>query len=143
MFDINDCIVYITCSHSKVIGDVLNEKIMEYGISKSQWYALYYLGLDDKLSVCELANKMQVKHSSATRLLSRMEEDGFIVRLKDDVDKRITYLKLTDKAIDIRNKILPLCERISEAAVNNIEDEKIGTYKEVLEQLTKNVIEHK
>jgi len=142
MFDINECIIYFTCCQAKEMGDVLNDKLMEFGITKTQWYCLYYLGLSERMNVCELANKMRIKHSSATRLISRMEKEGYIKKEKDKDDKRITYVMLTDKAIEIRNKVLPVCMKFHEEAIKNISNDEINNFKEVLQSLTNNVIDY-
>lgn len=139
MFDINDCLVYVTCSQAKLLADVFNEKLMEFGISKVQWSVLYYLGFNENISVCQLANMMKSKHSSATRLLSRMEQEGYVQRTKDSEDRRITHLKLTDKGHHIRKKVLPICEEISYRAINNIPQKEVEIYREVLDKLVNNI----
>lgn len=142
MFDINKCIVYITCSQAKHLADVFNARLMEFGISKVQWSAIYYLGLSEAKSVCELANNLKVKHSSATRLLGRMEQEGYVKRIKDNEDRRITHVKLTPKGQDIRKKVLPICEEISKIAKDNISEGDIDTFKDVLNKIVNNITEN-
>ncbi len=143
MFDITKCLVYTTCSQAKHLADVFNSNLMEFGISKVQWSAMYYISLYDTISVCELANKLEVKHSSATRLLGRMEQEEYIKRIKDESDRRVTYVKLTQRGLDIRNQVLPICETISKNAIEDISESDIDVFKDVLSKLVMNITENR
>lgn len=44
-----------------------------------------------------LSNRLSVDRSNAGRALQRLEQDGYILRRKDDTDKRANLLRITPK----------------------------------------------
>jgi len=90
----------------------------------------------------ELANKMNIKHSTAVRLIKRMEREMFIEKIRLLDDKRVTHLKLTDKGKKVRELAMPLCEELSDALKEDIDEKDIATYKKVLTKFVTNIIEY-
>ena len=98
MFNIDDCIGFITNKCSKKISDEFNRRLQEYGVTRVQWIAIFYIGkYDNGISQRELSDLMNVKESSMVRLIDRMEKEELVIRKKNDNDRRITSIFLTDK----------------------------------------------
>ncbi|MEA4827491.1 MarR family winged helix-turn-helix transcriptional regulator [Clostridium sp. JNZ J1-5] len=139
MFDIDTCLAYITGYSAKKISDAFNERLFKKGVTKVQWIALYYVGKYEKISQIELANLMNIKASTVARLVDRMEKEEYISRVRSSEDRRVIYLKLTDKGIKLRKELLPEGERMSEIVRKDISDEDIKIFKKVLKAMADNV----
>ncbi|MFA3930643.1 MarR family winged helix-turn-helix transcriptional regulator [Clostridioides difficile] len=53
----------------------------------------------------ELADKRKVKASTTTVMIKRMEKAGLVERKQDEKDQRVSRIFLTDKGLEICNKV--------------------------------------
>ncbi len=132
----------MTDNSSKIICDAFSERVMRLGVTRVQWIALYYLGKEEVISQKELAEKMNIKESSVARLLDRMERDGLVERVKNENDKRVTNLRLTDKGKQYRIKLLPEGEEFEKLLYKNISDEEMKIFTMVLSKMVSNINEN-
>lgn len=132
----------MTDNSSKVICDAFSERVMKLGVTRVQWIALYYLGKEEFISQKELAEKMNIKESSVARLLDRMERDGLVERVKNENDKRVTNLRLTDKGKKYAIELLPEGEEFGKLLYKNISDEEMKIFTRVLSKMVSNVNEN-
>lgn len=140
-FKLNKWVSYITENSIKLISESFGRRLESKGITRIQWIALYYLGLDSNISQKDLALKMSVKDSSIARLLDRMERDNLVRREKSIEDRRITNVFLTDKGKDMREELLPEGEKFSNLLLNGISEEELQIFDDVLCKMVKNVLE--
>lgn len=139
MFNLDDCVGFITSTAAKQLSDAFNERLSQYGTTRVQWIALYYMGEYENISQNELAEKMNIKTSTMVRLIDRMERDGYASRMKDKIDRRITNLILTETGKKLREDLLPMGEAFSNDAVKNISSQDLDTFKQVLSTMIENI----
>lgn len=139
MFDVETCISFITNRSSKIMADAFNERLMSKGVTRVQWLALYFLGQEEPMSQSELAEKMGIKGSTVTRLIDRLEREGYVVRQKEPDDRRVTMIVLTDKGSQFREELLPEGEEMSQIFARDIPPEDIEVFKRVLDKMINNV----
>lgn len=116
---------------------------MKLGTTRVQWIVLYYLGKDESISQKELGEKMNIKESSVVRLIDRMERDGLVERIKNEVDKRVTNLNLTSKGKEYRLNLLPEGEKFQDLLSRGISDEEMKIFLDVLSKMVYNVEQYK
>ncbi len=138
MFDIDTCVAFITSQASKKMADAFNKRLIPKGITRVQWIALFYLGKYEKINQKKLGELMSIKDSSVGRLIDRMEKEGFLIRTKDPEDRRSILLKLTDKGVELREKVLIEGEEMSQIFAKNISDKEIEVFKSVIEKMLNN-----
>lgn len=139
MFDIEDCTAWFATNASKKITDSFNERLLKDGITRVQWIALFYLGKFGSMSQYELGEKMNIKSSTVVRLMDRMEKEGYIIRKKSITDRRVTFIELTKKGIDLRGRTLPIGEAFNRDLKKNISEEELEVFKSVLSKMIGNV----
>ena len=139
MFNIDDCIGFITNKGAKKLSDEFNKRVQQYGMTRVQWIALFYIGKSDGVSQKELSDLMNVKESSMVRLIDRMEKEDLVIRKKQANDRRITSIFLTDKGESLREKVLHLGEEFQDDATKGISSEELDNFKNVLEKMIKNI----
>lgn len=52
----------------------------------------------DRLISTQLADKVGVTRSAISQIVNRLSDRGLVVRIADDVDRKIAYIEMTDKA---------------------------------------------
>jgi Transcriptional regulators len=65
-------------------------------VSTTHLHVLMMLDVEGALSMSHLAEALDVSLPSATGLVDRMVERGLVQRLRDDSDRRIVHVELTD-----------------------------------------------
>lgn len=55
----------------------------------------------ERITVGELAERLQIRHHSAVGLVDRLEEQGLVERIPNEDDRRQVFITLTDKGIRV------------------------------------------
>jgi DNA-binding MarR family transcriptional regulator len=139
MFDIESCVCFINSKTSKKMANMFNERLIPLGVTRVQWIAMYYLLKYGDMSQKELGERMGTKESTVARLLDRMEDEGLIQRTKDEEDRRVKYIKLTQKGTERIEELLPEGQKMSEFFSIGITEEEVEVFKRVLEKFMKNI----
>ena len=74
----------------------MSERLVRLGISMAQLNILYTLHRSGEMSMSRLADVLNVSLSNATGLVDRMEERGFIERIRVPEDRRIVRVRIAD-----------------------------------------------
>lgn len=139
MFDIDKCTLWFITNASKKMTDSFNKRLLKEGITRVQWIALSYLEKFGSTSQYELGEKMNIKVSTTARLIDRMEKEGYIVRKKNIADRRVTFIELTKKGIEVREKTLPIGENFNRDLKNEISEEEMEIFKRITSRMIKNI----
>lgn len=132
---------HITENAMKQISEAFGRRLQNTGITRVQWIALYYVKTKKRISQRDLSNLMNVKDSSAGRLIDRLERDGFIERERNDVDRRVIYIKLTDKGDRLISDLMPIGIKFNDDLLAGIDEEELMIYEKVLKKMTSNIAE--
>lgn len=139
MFNLNDCIGFITNTASKKIVDAFNTRLRENNITRVKWIALFFIGEINNISQKDLAQRMNANESSIARLLERMEKDDLCERTRDTADRRIIRISLTPKGEQLRAELLPLGQVFHDDATKDISPSELVIFKNVLDKMVSNL----
>lgn len=89
----------------------------------------------------DFENKFSIRRSTASRILTTMEQKGLIERKSVESDARLKKIILTEKAIEIHNKITEEIRIREEKLRRNITNEELETFFNVIEKLCINMEE--
>jgi DNA-binding MarR family transcriptional regulator len=93
-------------SHKK-----LEDDLHKVGLTPPQFYVLATIGYAGGLPFGEIGAKMMVTVSNLTGIVDRLEEKKLVVRRRDEDDRRVVRVLLTDKGAKLYRSTLPLFER--------------------------------
>jgi len=71
--------------------------LKEYGLTSPQLTILTTLERIGPLPVTDLSRRISLSQATATNILGRLEQQGFVTRSRRGDDKRMVYIELTDK----------------------------------------------
>jgi DNA-binding MarR family transcriptional regulator len=66
-------------------------------ITLPQFWALYYLSLEEKCKMKKLAEHLEITPAAATGLIDRLIRQGLVVREDDHADRRVVWIELSPK----------------------------------------------
>ncbi|KEZ90332.1 MULTISPECIES: MarR family winged helix-turn-helix transcriptional regulator [Clostridia] len=139
MFNLDDCIAFVTCKGAKDLADSLEKRLNHYNITRSQWIALYYIKNNNMITQKQLADKMSLKEPSVVRLLDKMELYGWVNRISSNDDKRMKFLALTDSGKEIETAMLDVAEKFKSDVLNGISPEDLDVFKATLNKMLINI----
>jgi len=130
---------HITENAIKQISEAFGRKLQDSGITRIQWIALYYVKAKKRISQRELSNLMNVQDSSAGRLIDRLERDGLIERERNDIDRRVIYITLSDMGDKLISDLMLIGIKFNNDLVAGIDEEELIIYERVLKKMISNI----
>jgi len=94
-------------------ADVFNKQIADdltvFKISKPQFDVLYVISRSErgKETLSSLVKDHNFSKSNVSSILTRLEKKGYIQRVKDAEDKRITWLETTPEGEELLTRVIP------------------------------------
>lgn len=90
----------------------------------------------DGLTNAEISELLDIKPSSVTAQVKKLEEDGFAKRIPDENDKRVSRIYLTDKGREAQKKRSRFHNDMSEDIFGNLSPEEQEQLQALMEKLT-------
>lgn len=108
------------------------DQIKVHGFTTTQCYTLLEISKFGSLSMNEISEKMNLNSSTMTRILDKLVRDEYILRCKDDNDKRIVIVSLTEKGIEAASKLSDSVKSYYKKIIENIPE---GQVEEILKSV--------
>ena len=103
----------------------------------TQGRILYILWDKDKVPIKIISKETGLAITSLTTILENMENDGLIVRNKDENDKRQTMISLTQKARNLSKNFNNVSKKMNKIFYKDFTKEQINVMEEGLEKICK------
>ena len=89
----------------------------------------------------DIEKQFEVRASTATEILRKMEIEELITREDDENDKRLKKIVLTKKAIEIKEEFHSNYQKLKAKVCKNITKEEIQTFVNVAKKIQRNLLE--
>ncbi|KQL48690.1 MarR family transcriptional regulator [Brevibacillus choshinensis] len=122
-------------STMRVLGPQLSEPV--FGLTGPQFYILHQLDLKGKCTVGELADSMAVKPSAITAMIDRLDKHEFVVRDRDDHDRRVVHISLTASGRDTLSQVKKHRQGILKHYLSHLTQEELSSMIHVFEKLSR------
>jgi DNA-binding MarR family transcriptional regulator len=110
-----------------------------FGLRVPEWRALAALHARHKCTTSELAELSSIDRTTLTRTVDRMEEAGWLARLSDGEDMRITRLALTAAGERLFARVWPAVAELNDAALAGLSPAAQERLRAMLEQMKSNL----
>jgi DNA-binding MarR family transcriptional regulator len=105
---------------SRVIQLFERDQIKVYGFTTSQYNTLLEINKAGSLTMNELSDKMNLNTSTMTRILDNLVRDKYISRDKDESDRRIVVVSLTESGREVAAKLSISVNEYYKKIIDNI-----------------------
>lgn len=105
----------------------------KYGISAAQMFVLHTLDKEDNLSLNDLAERTATDQSSASVVVQRLVDAGYVSRTPRKDDRRHVELRLTQKGRAIMRRSPPPAQQKILAAVESMPARERKAFADLLE----------
>ena len=119
----------------KLVFDTFDKQ--KYGVTRTQQIILLALALEEKLTMSQLASKINTSNEQATRAVAQLVDKGFIERMQDNSNRRIINIRLTDKANEFIKKTKSEIMGDLLDQFNGVSDEDMEKFHDAIIQIVK------
>ncbi len=134
--DLVDRYIAVSFSVEKKAASLVKNQIGS-DLTNDQHFTLRYINQVGSCTSSELAEVFDVKKSAITAMITRMWEKGLIQRTRDENDRRVVYLTLTEKGNELYVKAEEKIHNLVESLINRFDQAEIQQFIETFEKLDK------
>lgn len=116
-------------------------RIFEQQFPGSQSYIVFLLEKSGPKKMSELADKLRLTPGAVTIASDKLIEQGYIERYRDNNDRRVIYLQITDKGKEILNELRDKGREAMKAVFSNLSDTDLQQLIKTFEQAASNLNE--
>ncbi|KMJ56584.1 hypothetical protein AB685_21075 [Bacillus sp. LL01] len=124
----------------KTIGPKVYEKL-EHNLTGEQFFVLNTIDQLGKITSSHLAEELQVKPSAITAMIDRLSKNDFVIRERDEQDRRVVYLRISDSGKLALKTSKEKRNTIMEKYVSQMTDQEIEQLTNLLEKLTTIIVD--
>ncbi|MBG0853552.1 MarR family transcriptional regulator [Streptomyces spinoverrucosus] len=128
---VNQLLASIARTHRNLAGALLRR----VGLFPGQELLLMRLWNRDHQPQGDLVTALRLEASTVTKMLQRLEAQGFVTRHRPPDNQRIVMVSLSDKGRALRHEVEELWRELEQAAVGGMSSAELGRTLEVLRRL--------
>ena len=119
---------------ASLLLQALGQSLKGYKLTPAQYNALRILrGAGEEALTCgEIGERLVSPGPDVTRLLDRLEQRGFVTRLRDAEDRRIVRARITGRGVALLAGLDGLVERTLEKLLGHLGPKRLQTLIETL-----------
>jgi len=117
------------------LAKLIRNKLKPYDVTPEQWILFASLSAKEGISPTSLSIISLRDKPYTTRLVSRLEANGFIRKEENPSDRRSSLIFLTDKGEKMKNRIQPAFDALNGRAMATMRAGEINQLKYLLDKL--------
>ncbi len=110
-----------------------------YGVRVPEWRVLASLHSRHRMSMSELADTTSIERTTLSRTVERVARKGWVVRLSDTSDGRVTRLAPTAAGERLFERIWPAVRQLNEMAVADLPPPLVDTVRWALQEMRRSL----
>ncbi len=119
-------------------GAFLKEKFEDLDLNHGDLTYLVNIFYHENLSQRKLADLLFVSEAYVTKVLKRLEDNDYIIRVKDSSNKSRKIIHLTEKGKLIVTSVIKVTFEFEKSIMDSFGDDDVGNLKGMLFELSKN-----
>jgi DNA-binding MarR family transcriptional regulator len=136
---LQDFLPYLLNRAGLRIGLMFSHDIQPFGVTLPMWRVMIELWHNGDHRLGELSERTNIDISTLSRLLVTMQRRQLIVRRRSGLDGRALSLTLTQRGLELTERIVPFARRYEEVAMQGLSDADIGRLKRLLNTVYRNL----
>lgn len=117
---LHSALMVLSRKHKKKV----REEMHKINLTEGKPKILDFLVVNQGCSQRELATRCHIEPATATSVLSLMENDGLISRIRSEKDKRILNVFLTEKGIEAQKQVEQVFTSVDEICFDGFSEEE-------------------
>ena len=134
-----DRLAHLVRDAGRALTRALAARLATEGVPFGHWAFLRVLWGEDGLTQRELAERAGMTEPTAATALAAMEREGWVTRGQQGGNRRKVYVTLTPEGHALRDRLVPLAERVNEIAVTGASAQEIDAARKLLLRMLANL----
>jgi MarR family transcriptional regulator for hemolysin len=120
---------------ARVVTQAFERAMAEAGGSASAWQVLVLVRSEQWGTQARMAEAMGITGATLTHHLNALEAQGLVRRWRDEGNRRVQQVELTDEGVALFDRLREVAMRHDERLRSNLSDEETEQLAELLEKL--------
>ncbi len=116
-----------------------HELLEEIGLYPGQPRVLHALWRKDGISQKEIGLQLNIKPSTVTVMINRMEKAGLVRRVQDPEDLRVSKVYLEEKSLELKDKVKEVARRVNDETFAGFTEEEKAFMGKFLNRMSENL----
>jgi MarR family transcriptional regulator for hemolysin len=122
--DPNRSVGFLMHEVARMLRAEFTRQVEPLGLTQAQWQTLAHLSRNEGLKQAQLADILEIRPITLTRLIDRLQAAGLVERRSDPDDRRAQRLFLTEAAQPLMAKLWKEAARVREKAMAGLPQER-------------------
>lgn len=109
--------------------------LTKYGLTEPQWRVIWTIESLREIEMSELSRVTALLFPSLSRIVSELDQRGYLVRRSDPKDMRRTLVSLNDRGSALHNWVAPECRAVYRNIRDALGTEKLAQLQDLLVEL--------
>ena len=118
---------------------ICSERFNNIGVSHGQPKILSFLYYNDGCIQKVLAENCHIEAATVTSILSNMERDGLIYRVRNEKDRRVFNVFITEKGKELKLEVDKIFDEVDENSFKGFSKEERAKALEFLDRIYENI----
>lgn len=136
---LQDFLPYLLNRAGLRIGLMFSRDIEDYDVTLPMWRVMVELWHNGDHRLGELAERTSIDLSTLSRLLVAMQRKQLIVRRRSGLDGRALSLTLTERGLELAEKIVPFALHYEDVAMRGLSASEVKQLKQLLKRVYENL----
>lgn len=137
--NLQDFLPYLLNRAGLRVGVMFSRDIEQFDVTLPMWRVLVELWHNGDHRLGELAERTSIDLSTLSRLLVTMQRKGLIVRRRSGIDGRALSLTLTQRGMELTERIVPFALHYENVAMRRLNPRDVAKLKELLKAVHDNL----
>ena len=139
-FDLTDFVPFLLNRAGTRVATRFSSLLKDYGIDITTWRLIASVYQSGQMRVGEIAEFTSIELWTVSRVLTKLENDGLVVREREGGDARAVTIKLTGEGIALIEKIIPQARKFEVVPLDGFSAEEAEQLRDLLARLYDNVV---
>lgn len=118
------------------LEQIVRTDVQRYGLNLTEFEVMELLYNKGDQPIQRIGQRVLIASSSITYVVDKLEEKGFVIRIRNEQDKRVTNASLTDQGHALMDDIFPEYAATLTSTFSVLTDEEMTTLKQALKKIS-------
>lgn len=119
--------------------NIVSDTLKGSGLTHQQIMVIKLIAHNGKVNISQLCSEMSLSKGTVSGIISRLEEAGYVIKIKNEEDKRNTYVAFSDKGKEFANSFRGKINESFDKIFENFTEEEVIELKNNLLKLRRKI----
>ena len=128
--------------YANTMGTV-SKSLRESGLTNQQIMVIKLIAHNKQVNISQLCEEMSLSKGKISGIVARLEKADYVKKIKDEKDKRNTYVAFSDKGFEFAKNFIEEINGSFDKVFENFTEEEVKQVKDALTKLRNKIKENK